>query len=1001
VQAERSSASTPPAGERDISAAAADICNHLAGLSSGQKLVLLPVMIDGAPYAEDVEQRLRARYALLSALNVAGYTPDDSEHIGAFEVPWPESPLEGNDAILDLTTLGGAGPKLWIPFEWFSADGLANHPGTGQRILMLWLDDDAFGVDPLTRLAQLLGALKEKVGTSNWSNVQVHLIGPAGSTTLQAMTTDPIISSPNDGFHRLRANISDSAISVNCAYATASNEFLVNPPAVVGSDRDLLLNFSNGSDQLQLQRTGGTDQELAQSILDELDRRRVRLSSGANETDKPSDYVAIITEWDTFYGRVFPRTLEACLHCRRQKGVDFGGAVKWLGLNEEPGVIRLNYLCGVDGAKAVESGEGQALATAGGANGAGSGSESAAEPQDGTAQFDYIRRMVQTLQDEDAELRRQKPPARIAAIGVVGSDVYDKLVVLRAFQYKFRDALFFTTDLDNRLSQQSELPWTRNLIVASQFGQSLAANYQDGIPPFRDTYQTALFESCLVALGKIDASAASGRRPQIFEIGRYGGVNLTPGDADKINPAREPTKFWGSAAETAIAAVMVFLIGVFVLAMTLKDWVCRVITLRRKAVLDQLSPEAKEGIERSQQAEMAQIWVLAVFFWGALLAFGWIAQIGFNDQTWFTRYSSGGGEPFSIVDGVSIWPSEFIRLCSSFLCLYFLVRSRHRLYRNSVHLADAYGLRVPRYPPVSTIFTRDKEAAGGDHKKGGKFHWLSIWWWEAQPSAASIDDVWEEYVEMASIRWRGRRTGILVAVYVAFAWGLFAWLPGTGLSAAPHPPVRGSWVDGWDFAFLTLNWVTTSVLIFFVMDAMRLCQGLSNRVFGEKVRWSQKSLEKFGKQMPLHKPDLAVWMDMEFIKDKASIVQQMIYYPAIVVFLNIAARLNVLDRWDWPLCLVLIYFVNAALAILVLILLRHTVGRAHQATIDKLNQSLLGHYARPSPEYAAQIKALIDGLPQGPTDKLLNFLQNPLLHALLIPTGGVGFVKLIEMLVVP
>ena len=47
------------------------------------------------------------------------------------------------------------------------------------------------------------------------------------------------------------------------------------------------------------------------------------------------------------------------------------------------------------------------------------------------------------------------------AIGVLGSDVYDKLLILQALKQNFPHAIFFTTDLDARLFPPREIQWTR------------------------------------------------------------------------------------------------------------------------------------------------------------------------------------------------------------------------------------------------------------------------------------------------------------------------------------------------------------------------------------------------------------------------------------------------------------------------------------------------------------------------------------------------------------
>ncbi len=55
--------------------------------TTSKNIMVLQVMLSGGPYVEDAETRRRSRYAVLSALGVAGYVPWDAEHIGYFEVP--------------------------------------------------------------------------------------------------------------------------------------------------------------------------------------------------------------------------------------------------------------------------------------------------------------------------------------------------------------------------------------------------------------------------------------------------------------------------------------------------------------------------------------------------------------------------------------------------------------------------------------------------------------------------------------------------------------------------------------------------------------------------------------------------------------------------------------------------------------------------------------------------------------------------------------------------
>ena len=166
------------------------------------------------------------------------------------------------------------------------------------------------------------------------------------------------------------------------------------------------------------------------------------------------------------------------------------------------------YLRGLDGQMPDGSG------SASGANARDTGSkpdkdskDSAKRPPDpiakdraeGQSQFDYLRRLGDRIQQLDAALRRDGQQG-IEAVGVLGSDLYDKLLVLQSLRPLLPNAWFFTTDLDALLLNPGGQTRTRNLLVASSFGLRLRPDIQNEIPPFRGSYQTAEFLVTRVAI---------------------------------------------------------------------------------------------------------------------------------------------------------------------------------------------------------------------------------------------------------------------------------------------------------------------------------------------------------------------------------------------------------------------------------------------------------------------------------------------------------------------
>jgi hypothetical protein len=72
------------------------------------------------------------------------------------------------------------------------------------------------------------------------------------------------------------------------------------------------------------------------------------------------------------------------------------------------------------------------------------------EEANGDSQFDYVRRLASQIDELDRNINHSSNAHSIRAIGILGSDVYDKLLVAEAL-HKFPDAVFFTNGMDARL----------------------------------------------------------------------------------------------------------------------------------------------------------------------------------------------------------------------------------------------------------------------------------------------------------------------------------------------------------------------------------------------------------------------------------------------------------------------------------------------------------------------------------------------------------------------
>lgn len=144
----------------------------------------------------------------------------------------------------------------------------------------------------------------------------------------------------------------------------------------------------------------------------------------------------ILSEWDTPYGRSLGTTFAA--EASGQSGNDTAEAP-----DKRPTRIHsYHYLRGIDGRLPGDLGKDnqreQEQKPQLGQNTA------AVETTEGLNQSDYLRRLGQQMKEDNVRWQLEDGSG-IRAIGLLGSDIYDKLMILRALRPQFPGALFSPT----------------------------------------------------------------------------------------------------------------------------------------------------------------------------------------------------------------------------------------------------------------------------------------------------------------------------------------------------------------------------------------------------------------------------------------------------------------------------------------------------------------------------------------------------------------------------
>lgn len=925
---------------------------------------LMPVFVDGSPYASGVESRLRDRYALVSALGAAGYLPESGESIRYFE--WKSTET--------AATL--------VPAEWFVPGPRLSNPDQmetheAQPILVLWLKEQDLGSKPLRTLTSLVSYLKKEM---NATPSGYRVLGPRTSGSLSAMLEELESNSaagyPKPECHAVNQPVVSAVLKDAVFYsswATAADPVLLGETSIQQTDRPVEDRFTAAC--LTLIRTIGTDDRLAEQLVEELQRRNIDLIAAPQ-----IPHIALISEWDTLYGRSLPRTFIAVAkrltEVAAAKKASEGGAepkaVQTLAqhlhaLRDErypDWVHRYSYLAGLDGELPPKENGKEAGGAKGKSGEKGAGGEAVVEETPvGRSQLDYLRRLVEQLKREEIT-----SDGEFKAIGVLGSDVYDKLMILQALRKDFPHALFFTTDLDSRLTHSSQLSWTRNLVVASHFGLELEPGLQTPIPPFRDSYQTALFYSVLRAVGYLTVSSDKARLelpdhrqfstavlPRLYEIGRQGAVDLSPdpvhqsGALASIHLPRSDVY----AATGALRLPSLRTIGLLFFAAWLM-FLCAML------INSELWSLCRGRTLVGLLAMPTLVGVIAVAFLAGV------------------RLDGTSGEPLTFTDGISVWPTASLRLLAFVLCVMFFAHSWWRLWES-----DRTLIRRFRLPRLDAVLSRSFRS------------WIGIHRWLSPPAGhAEARELWHEYRLLGSWQERVRRVVPQAAVYGLFGVVLMVQF------GFPVMPCRGQSCFTLNYIILGVSVIAMTLLMFYVVDATRLCRRLIFIMINTKIEWPNRLLAREAKKLGVDEDYVHEWLGVQFIAKRTQVISAMIYYPFIIVFLMAVARHSYFDRWDFPAGLLVIFALNALYAFGNGLFLRRSAEQAKREALNQLKRRLKGLKDEPffKRKKRGQVERMVEIIEQTRDGAFLPFTQHPLFGAIALPTGGTGLVFLLEYL---
>ncbi|HVX15251.1 MAG TPA: hypothetical protein VHC22_28945 [Pirellulales bacterium] len=968
-----------------------------------ERMLCLPVFVSGEPYAVDTEQRKRTTYAVLSALGTLHYDLTYPDRLSYVTVPIQvddqvsAEPIRVDNLVVPIKLLEKSDASDGVPREGPKA------------VLVCWINEAQLGSRPLAALGQVLEQLFCSVPNLS-TKLAVHILGPTSSDGLLDMAREDNEpkQKPDEGADGPPGRKLSNAYveAAKPGYFSRYNDpklysgsATVSADGLADAERKSLIQFCRGPTRcgLHVIRSIGTDELLLQRIVGELKLRgawpwpdQSASASTANGADQ-GRYIVLVCERDSLFGRALPGAF---------RRVSNNVLTPWdrRGRTADPLQV-FSYLQGLDGQLPEKSGHergptyGEPAASGpkpeGGAAAPFTTQPGQPVPATGRSQFDYLRRLEEDL----LRFHREKVNAGqlgIVAIGVLGTDVYDKLLVLQALRARFPQICFFTTDCDADYCLEPEYPTSRNLIIASHFGLQLHPDLQREAPAFRDSYQTAQYFQSLLALGDKaippeladdpwqlkGGMPANGLEPLTFEVARHGLYQLTsPSQTNWFNAHVQPPgpreAHWLWRPRHVLCALLA--------AAALAALVCHMVTLPH--VTDRR--------------------------WGLLggIAFAGVFLLVLATAAW--DHGRADGEPFELFEGISTWPSTLLRTLAALLSVGLL-------YKATVDLTVDSGKRDEQLRPRGVPDVADDPRGWYPSArqwlqrvvKVSRPGWLGRFWeglkqdllisnWPDERSARSAE-LRDGYHRRGTTGLRLLRSLVMAAIYMVFSSLLFAM---TGL---PNTPYRGPVAQAWATSILTLSVSLMIWLTFFVFDATLLCRRFVKNVVAERPDWPAESAGMVALQQhkqPHDLDDARELLTLRIIAERTQVVGKLVTYPFWVLLLVILSRHSIFDFFDFPPALFIMWGLSLGGILICAAALRGTARDARDKVLSRLRDSLATTAGREEPAWrgrAEQLRQFIAEIKQEDRGAFRPLMQDPIVTALATLFGGTGGIVLLE-----
>jgi len=371
---------------------------------------------------------------------------------------------------------------------------------------------------------------------------------------------------------------------------------------------------------------------------------------------------------------------------------------------------------------------------------------------------------------------------------------------------------------------------------------------------------------------------------------------------------------------------------------------------------------------------------------------------------WLTE--GGNGEPMSLFEGISIWPTVALSCIGIVLSLFLIWYTLRSLEINSDETARdlALGHESPKLLELRAAWHDAQDALLS--KASPIVLFISLLWFPPLDfyKTEGCDGVGRRKVWYSRIlaggysgKWQIRciraasYTALMILVCLIILFPIFG---------APNIPARGDLAHAICLWVTLLNGIAALFLTFLVVDATLYSRAFVARLMEISTIWPGNTLHKFKQNFSLAEDDLADWIDINYLARRTSCITQLIYFPFMALALLILSRNELFDNFSVPLALPIAQAICLAVIITSVVVYRSTAEAARKIARDRLVERVTAAKRVKDPT-ADQLEILLNEVENLRNGAFAPLTSQPVVKALLLPLLTYGGTLLVHLYALP